>query len=266
MTNRRELIVALGASALTLAIPTVALAQANASTEIAPTGKLRVGMHAANANLVTRAADGSVSGLAVDLGKFLAAKLGVPFEPVVYPSNARFIESFGKGDWDTTIAGRNPFAETLLDFMPVVIQVEYVFVAAPGLGIADAGEVDRTGIRIGVAGNATGDVVLSRMLKSAALVRVPGDVAAAVDLLRTGKADMFATSTEVALIVAERLPGAKILAGTFTTVDFAVAMPKGRPAAAQEKITQLVNEAKAAGVVQKAIETSNLKGVRVAPN
>ena len=266
MSNRRKIIVTLGASALTLTLSTGALAQANAGTEIAPTGKLRVGMHATNANLVTRAADGSVSGLAVDLGKFLAAKLGVSFVPVVYPSNALFIESFGKDDWDTTIAGRNPFAETLLDFMPVVIQVEYVFVAAPGFGIQNAGEVDRPGIRIGVAGSATGDVVLSRILKSAALVRVAGDVAAAVDLLRTGRADMFATSTEVALIIAERLPGSKILAGTFTTVEFAVAMPKGRTSAAKEKITQLVNEAKTAGVVQKAIEASNLKGVRVAPD
>jgi polar amino acid transport system substrate-binding protein len=265
MNIRRKLVIAFGATALTFAVSTGTLAQTNVSNEIAPTGKLRVGMHAANANLVTRAPDGSVSGLAIDMGKFFAAKLGVPFEPVVYPSNASFVASFGKGDWDTTIAGRNSFAETLLDYMPVVIQVEYVFVAAPGIGIADAGEVDKTGIRIGVAGNATGDVVLSGKLKSAALVRVAGDVAAAVDLLRTGKADMFATSTEVALIIAERVPGARILAGTFTTVDFAVAMPKGRTSAAQEKITQLVNEAKTAGVVQKAIETSNLKGVRAAP-
>jgi polar amino acid transport system substrate-binding protein len=196
----------------------------------------------------------------------MAAKLGLAFEPVVYPSNTSFVESFGKGEWDTTIAGRNAFAETLLDYMADVIQVEYVFVAAPSVDIADAAQVDRAGIRIGVAGKATGDIVLTRTLKSAALVRVPGDVATAVDLLRTGKADLFATSAEVAQIIAERVPGSKILAGTFTTVEFASAMPKGRSAAAQARVRQLVIEAKGAGVVQKAIETAKLKGVRVAPN
>ena len=266
MKSHRKRVLSLATSVLAIAISTAAAAQSTLNAEIAPSGKLRVGMHAANANLVTRAADGSVSGLAVDLGKFIAGKIGVPFEPVVYPSNARFIESFGKGEWDTTVAGRNPFAERMLDYMPNVMLVEYVFVAAPGREFADAGQVDRTGIRIGVAGSATGDVFLSRTLKSAALVRVAGDVAIAIDLLRSGEADLFATSNEVALIIADRLAGAKVIPGVFTTVEFAVAMPKGRSPAVQDRITQLVKQAKSADIVKRAIENAGLRGVRVAPD
>jgi hypothetical protein len=48
------------------------------------------------------------------------------------------------------------------------------------------------------------------------------------------------------------MPGAKVL-GAFNTVTFAVALQKGRPAAALTQLTQLVKEAKAAGVVQKAL-------------
>jgi hypothetical protein len=42
-----------------------------------------------------------------------------------------------------------------------------------------------------------------------------------------------------------------------------VAIPKGRSTAAQGRLTALVNEAKAAGVVSRAIEQAGLKGVHV---
>jgi hypothetical protein len=46
----------------------------------------------------------------------------------------------------------------------------------------------------------------------------------------------------------------------------AVALPKGRSVAAQAWLAKIVKEAKAAGLVQKAIEQARVKGVRVAPN
>ena len=42
-------------------------------------------------------------------------------------------------------------------------------------------------------------------------------------------------------------------------------MRKGRSTAAQSKLLQLVNEAKAAGLVQKALEQAGAQGVRYAP-
>ena len=265
MKHRRKLVIALGAFALVVAISTVTTAQTTVITEIAPTGKLRVGMNAGNATLVARAADGSVSGLSVDLGKFIAEKLGLPFEPVVYAAAAAFTASFGKGEWDIIVTGRNPLAAKLVDFMPDVILIDYAFLAAPGREFADAGQVDRAGIKIGVPRNASADAFLSRTLKSAELVRVAGDRATAIDLLRTGKIDLYATGAGNLLKIVDSLPGTKII-GSFQTVAFAVSIPKGRSSEAQSKITQIVNDAKTAGIVQKAVEKSDLKGVRVAPN
>lgn len=265
MKTIRKSLLTLGACALVAAITTVATAQTTVITEIAPTGKLRVGMNAANATLVTRAADGSVSGLSVDLGKFIAEKLGLEFEPVVYATAAAFTASFGKGEWDIIVTGRNPLAAKLVDLLPDVILRDYVFVAAPGREFSDAGQVDRAGIKIGVPRNASADAFLSRRLKSAELVRVVGDSATAIDLLRTGKVDVYAAGTDTALQIADGLPGTRII-GTFQTVAFAVSIPKGRSPEVQSKITQIVNDAKRAGIVQKAIEKSDLKGVRVAPD
>jgi hypothetical protein len=43
-----------------------------------------------------------------------------------------------------------------------------------------------------------------------------------------------------------------------------VILPKGRSAAAQAKVVQIVNEAKKTGVIRKALEQTGAKGVRVA--
>jgi polar amino acid transport system substrate-binding protein len=49
------------------------------------------------------------------------------------------------------------------------------------------------------------------------------------------------------------------------TVRMAVALPKGRSAAAQAMLAAIVNEAKGTGIARKAIEQYQLKGVRAAP-
>src|SRR6478672_10323457 len=54
---------------------------------VAPTGQLRVAVNVGNPVLAVKdAASGEVRGVAVDLGRALAAKLGVPVALVEYPS------------------------------------------------------------------------------------------------------------------------------------------------------------------------------------
>ena len=234
-------------------------------TEIVPTGKLRMGINGSNATLFAPAADGSASGIAADLGKFIADKLGVPFEPLVYSGAATYTASFGKGEWDIIITGRNPFAATLVDFMPDVILIEYVYIAAPGRAFADPTQVDQAGVKIGVPRNASADALLSPRLKSAELVRMAGDADTAIAMLRDGKIDLYATGIDSVQKIAERLPGSRII-GAFETVAFAVSTAKGWSPAAKSKLTQLVNQAKAAGIVQRALEKSGQQGVRAAPD
>jgi polar amino acid transport system substrate-binding protein len=232
-------------------------------TEIAPTGKFRVGMNGNNETLVIRNADGTVSGLATDLGRFIAGKLGVPYEPVVYESSTPFTASFGKSDWEIIITGKNAVVAKLVDFSSDLFLIEYVYLAAPGREFAGPGDVDRPGIRIAVPRNASADGVLSKTLKSAELVRMDGDSNAAIEFLRAGKADLYASSINNLQAMAERMPGAKIV-GAFYTVTFAVAMRPGLSAAAQSRLTQMVDEAKAAGIVRKGLEHAGAQGVRIA--
>jgi polar amino acid transport system substrate-binding protein len=232
--------------------------------ELAPTGTFRVGMNANNATLVQRNADGTVSGLSADLGRFIAARLGVAFEPVVYDSAAPFTASFGKTEWDIILTGRNAVVAQLVDFSSDLFFIEYVFLAAPGQAFTEPAQVDAPGVRIAVPRNASADVFLSRNAKAAQLVRVDGDMNVGMALLREGKADVYASNNNTVRRMAERLPGAKVL-GAFHTVPFAVALQKGRSAEAQRRLAQLLVEAKAAGVVRQALERAGAQGVQLAP-
>jgi polar amino acid transport system substrate-binding protein len=234
------------------------------NTDLAPTGKFRVGMNGNNATLVRRGAAGTVSGLSADLGRFIAGKLGVPFGPVVYESSTPFTASFRKSEWDIVLTGKNAVVAELLDFSADLFQTEYGYVAAHGHAFANPAEVDRPGIRIAVPRRASADVFLSRTLKSAELVRVDGNLDASIEFLRAGQAEVYASSMDSARQIAARLPGAKVV-GAFNTVTFAVAMQKGRPEAALSQLTQLVNEAKAAGIVKKALEQAGATDVRILP-
>jgi polar amino acid transport system substrate-binding protein len=145
-----------------------------------------------------------------------------------------------------------------------VVLTDYLFLAAPGREFADAAQVDRPGVKIAVGMNSSSDQFLSRNLKSAELVRI-GSGSAGVDALRDGKADVYAASASNVYQTAERVRGAKIVTGSFTSDRYMVTLPKGRSSEARAKIAEIVSAAKKIGVVQKAIEQTGMKGVRVAP-
>jgi polar amino acid transport system substrate-binding protein len=242
-----------------------ALAQPAISSEIAPTGKLRVAMNSGTPVLLMRTSEGNViGGVAFEVGKFIAEKLGVPFELVAYPNSTAYTQSFGKGEWDVGFGARTPLVAEKADFILDVVLTDYLFLAAPGRDFADAAQVDRPGVKIAVGTNSSSDQFLSRNLKSAELVRI-GSGSAGVDGLRDGKADVYAASASNVYQVAERVPGAKIVAGAFTSDRYMVTLPKGRSSDARTKIAEIVNQAKKTGVVRKAIEQTGMKGVRSAP-
>jgi polar amino acid transport system substrate-binding protein len=243
-----------------------ACAQPAIDAEIAPMGKLRYGLNAANAALSTRAGDGSTSGIAIDLGKFISARLAASFEPVVYPTTGDFTRSFDTGEWDITVIGTSPGAKEKFSFTPDILLVDYVFLAGPGRAFAEVADVDRPGIRVGASENGSGSQFLKRTLKSAELVLGPGSVASEVELLRSGKVDVYGANTNNLLLVAGRLPGAAFVPGAFFTVHFAVAMPKARSPAAQARLAAIVKDATTTGLLQNAVDKAGLQGIRVPSN
>lgn len=242
------------------------LAQPVAGSEIAPHGKLRVALIGGNPVLVTKKPDGSIGGVSVDLGKFIAEKLGVPFDPVVYADPEAYTRSFGKGEWDIAIGPRRSSEVQIVNYSPNFMVLDHIYIAAPRREFADASQVDRPGVKIAVIKDGAPDIFLSRTLKSAELVRIASGRDDAIEALRSGKADVYGSNAPIVYRVADGFPSAKIVPGHFNLQPMAIAIPKGRSTAALAKLAEIVNEAKATGLVQKAIEQAGLRGVRVAPN
>jgi polar amino acid transport system substrate-binding protein len=243
--------------ALLAGLSGVAFGQAGPAAEIAPNGKLRVGMIAITV----------LGGVAEPVAKFIGQKLDATVEPVMYPSPDAYLQSFGKGEWDIAIGPRVLAPADKADSTEDLWVISLVYVAAPGKEFADIASVDKAGVKIGTIRGAPSDRVLTREIKAAELVRIPLSptiTADAAELLRSGKADVFGADSGVGYPAAEALPGAKIVPGAFATVRVAAALPRGRSSAAQAALAAVVEEAKQTGVVQKAIDANGLKGVNVA--
>jgi ABC-type amino acid transport substrate-binding protein len=236
----------------------IAVGQTTPASEIAPGGKLRVGMIAITV----------LGGVAEPVARFIGQKLGATVEPVMYPSPGAYQQSFGKSEWDVAIGPRVLAPADKADSTADLWAISLVYVAAPGKEFPNVGSVDKAGVKIGTIRGAPSDLVLTREIKAAQIIRIPLSPtipADAAELLRSGKADVFGADSGVGYPAAEALPGAKVVSGAFALVRVAAALPKGRSAGALAALAALVDEAKQSGVVQKAIDAKGLKAVNVAP-
>jgi polar amino acid transport system substrate-binding protein len=243
--------------ALIAGLSGAAFGQTSPASEIAPSGRLRVGTIAIAV----------LGGVAEPVARFIGQKLGVDVEPVMYPNPDAYLQSFGKGEWDVAIGPRALAPVDKSDSTSDLWIIDLVYVAAPGKQFPDIASLDRTGVKIGTIRDAPSDRVLTREIKAAEIVRIPLSPAIAADaaeLLRSGKADVFGADSGVGYPAAEALPGAKVVPGAFAMVRVAAALPRGRSPAAKAALETLVDEAKQTDVVQRAIDTKGLKGVNVA--
>jgi polar amino acid transport system substrate-binding protein len=88
---------------------------------------------------------------------------------------------------------------------------------------------------------------------------------AAFELLVSGKVEALAGLKQALIGLADKLPGSRMLDGQFMAVQQAVGAPKGRSAGLQY-LRDFVEDAKASGLVARAIDQTGARGVSVAPS
>lgn len=231
---------------------------------LAPTGKLRVAFLLAGVYATKDPATGELKGVAVDLGDEFARRIGVPFQPLPYPTPAAIVLGAKSEEWDVALMGINPERATAMDFSAPYMEVEIGYLVRAGVAIAAAPDVDAPGIRVGVLEKAGADVYLSSILKNATLVRSKtlGDLDA---LLKSGNAEVITATKSFLFDRAAGHPGSRILDGRVLVEPIGMGVPKGRNALAGEYVGKFVEEAKSAGLVKSAIDAAGLRGVAVAP-
>jgi polar amino acid transport system substrate-binding protein len=231
---------------------------------LAPTGKLRVALQGANPlNVVQDSASGEMTGIGFDLGKELARRIGVPFEPVLYPSVGALLDSGKSGTWDVAFVGFSPERAKEWDFTALHLEVEFGYLVPGGSSISTMADVDRPGIRVAVQEKSGPDVFFTRTLKNAVFVRAPSN-SGALEALKSGNADVMGSGKPILFEMSKQLPGSRVLDGRPGIDPHAMAMPKGRDLGAAYA-RQFIEDAKSEGLIKVAIERAGLRGVTVAP-
>src|SRR6185369_3466654 len=171
---------------------------------------------------------GEVSGITMDLGRLLATQLGAEFVPVFYPNPGALVEGAKAGAWDVGFAAVDRARADVLEFTAPYMEVNITYLvpsASPVRAVADA---DRAGVRIGVGTKNAADLYLTRTLKQAQLVRIAENIDSAVELLRSGKADLFASNRAGLIQIRDKLGGYRLLDERLYAVEHAIALPRGR--------------------------------------
>lgn len=231
--------------------------------EMAPTGTLRVALNMINFLLISgKTPEGVPVGVAPDLARIIADRIGVPLQLIQYGSPGELADDADKNVWDIGLIGAEPVRAQKIDFSTAYVEIEATYLVPAGSTLQHASEVDRPGNRIAVSARSAYDLWLTRNIKQAQLLHAEG-FDATFALFVEQKLEAMAALKPGLLGDVARLPGSRILQGNFTTVQQSIGVPKGRLAAAAY-LQAFVDEIKK-GLVAQLIAKHNVKGLSVAP-
>lgn len=257
----------LGAILMTVLAGGATADEANLRNELFPTGRLRVAVAvgpAASALWAVRDdATGRPRGVTVMLGTAMAQKLKVPLELIEYASSGEIIAATNRGAWDVTFVPVDDERKKTIDFGSPYHLLQSTYLVAPGSRIESLDQVNRPGVRIaGVEGTATFRAS-TRFAPNATPVTVKGPDEA-IALMRAGKVDGIALSRETIVALLDVIPGSRALGGGFLNSTTAVAVAKNKPAALAF-VTDFIEEAKASGLVRRALDEMGLTASQIPP-
>jgi polar amino acid transport system substrate-binding protein len=256
MSSQLPLVAGLVLGTMMMAVP------ANADglkDEIAPTGKLRVAIAispAGGAFWSTKTESG-YAGVPVDLGKEMAAQLGVPVEYVVHQNSGQITDAAGKGTWDVAFLPKDPEREARMTFGPIYEVADATYVVKPGSTVTSFADLDQPGVKVAAVNKTTTMRGAIAHLKNA---KVTGyqTYDEIFGLLKNGEVDAFALSRDQLNAMARKIPGTRVLDETFKQTVTAVAVPLNHPLAAAFA-ARFVTDAIANGTLRKAYDNNGLK-------
>jgi polar amino acid transport system substrate-binding protein len=238
----------------------MASAPADIRAALAPAGRLRTGMNFSNTILTQRdRGDGQPGGVAAELARELGRRLGVEVDFIAYDSPGEVVDALSEGKADICFLAVEPARAERIDFTAPYVLIESTYLVRADSPVHHPGDMDRTGVRIGVMGRAAYDLYLTRTLKSAELVRGTGDY---LDAFAAGETDAAAGIRQMLNAYAAAHPGLRVMPEPFAIVSQAMGAPKGNKGGAY--LRAYVEEMKASGFVARALAASGQEAT-VAP-
>jgi polar amino acid transport system substrate-binding protein len=182
----------------------------------------------------------------------------VPVTIVGVPGMAQMVEGLKNNTLDLAFLASDPSRAREIDFSQVysLSWSSYIVpVNSPLHAVADA---DRAGIHIGATTGDSPQLYLSRNLKNAELKSYPNPAPQEVlRMLAAGEVDAYAANRQRLIEMAATAPDTKVLPDNYSAVRQAVIVLKGN-SAAMDIINRFLDEARASGLIQAAIDRAKL--------
>ncbi len=234
-------------------------------SELAPTGVLRAAINMGNFLLVTgKSPSGDPAGVAPDMAREIAARLGVPVSYLPYARPGALADAAGSDVWDIGLIGAEPQRAEKIAFSPAYVEIEATYLVPPGSPLKTIAEVDQPGRRVAVTARSAYGLWLENNYKKGELLQFD-NAEAALKAFDGEKLDAYAGLRPGLIELQQTRPGARILDGQFTAVQQAVGTARGNTAGAAF-LRDFVEEAKRSGLVARLIERHDVVGrLSVAP-
>ncbi len=227
--------------------------------DLVQAGKIRVGLFLPQFS--KDAVTGELKGVRVEIARALAARIGVQIVLLEHPTPPAAVACLKASACDFLFLSLDARPADAGDFSPPVFQFDYTLLVPAGSAIRGLADADRLGVRIAAIRNHSSTTELIRLLKQAEIVYADTPDPT-FDLLRTGQAAAMASARPMLLDYSDKLHGSRVLEARYGANINRMVVPKGK-AGWLAYISEFVEEAKALGLVQKAIDRAEERGITV---
>ena len=201
-------------------------------------------------------------GLALRIARELADKLGIrEVVTVEHATPPQVIACVTARSCDLGFMLIDPARATEVDFTPAFVKSDFTYLVPENSPIRNSSEVDRKGMRVAAVKGHASTFALGRIVKQATPVFVE-DYDAAVEALRSGKADAFASIREVLLQYSQTLAGARLLDDGYQTNFAGIIVAKGNDPRLSY-VSDFLEQIKRSGSLQRMIDDLGIRGIQI---
>ena len=231
---------------------------------LVPTGTLRVGLYPGSPiSIIPDANPAQTKGVSYELGRSFADWLGVPFEPVLFDSNADVLAAAKRAEIDFLLSNATAVRAAYLAFTEPVLLIDLGYLVDASSPIEHIKCVDQPHIRVGVSAGSTSISVLPTLLNKAKVLPVESFKIAA-EQLRTGELHAFATNKAILYEIADQLPGSRVLTGNWGCEKIAIGIPLARKSGLAI-VQSFVDAMHANHTIQEAARRAGMRGLTKIP-
>jgi polar amino acid transport system substrate-binding protein len=255
--HQHAITITLGLIALGILMPSSSSADPRIA-DIVQSGKIRVPLFIPQ---YSKTPGGQIKGIgvgAISIGLFgdLAERLRVQLTIMEFPTPPRALQCLQSRQCDAMLIGMDTSRLAQVDFAAEVAQFDFSYLVPMNSMVLRSSDLDQPGVRIAVVDGHASALAVRRIVKRAEFVGadLPDE---SFELLRTGKADVFAFPRSELIDYAAKLPGSRVFAEGYAVNRVGLALAKGQ-AERLAYMAEFVEAAERTGLIQRILDREGL--------